>query len=276
MKFGFRKPSIKKSFKSRTTGRAKRSIFSLFSPSYGKRGAGFIKNPKKATYNKIYNKTSTSIFGISPSKTKNNTNFSNKYDDSYSYKVSHEELYQWDPDFYPNKEENNSLNMYYNSLNKMREFRKTNPNEFQVEMYLRNSKKNLQGLRGTLKYWERTNNPIPPNVPLRSESIDIFMRANRIKDATSLYEELKKLGLFDNYIEQEEKIQNMINNYPDFIRYTINFIKENPGVEQSKARKKLSKNIESNALTWILNRTFFITKKKENGKNHLYLNEHYL
>ena len=60
MKFGFRKPSIKRSIKARTTGRAKRAVKSAVNPIYGKKGAGLL-NPKKAVYNKVYSKTS---FGL--------------------------------------------------------------------------------------------------------------------------------------------------------------------------------------------------------------------
>ncbi|MFK4897348.1 hypothetical protein [Lactococcus petauri] len=52
MKFGMRKPSIKKSFKARTTGKAKRKIKKALIPGYGKKGMGFIKNPKKSVYKK--------------------------------------------------------------------------------------------------------------------------------------------------------------------------------------------------------------------------------
>lgn len=61
MKFGLRKPSIKRSIKARTTGRVKRSIKSSVNPLYGKKGVGWVRNPKKAAYNKVYNKTS---FGL--------------------------------------------------------------------------------------------------------------------------------------------------------------------------------------------------------------------
>lgn len=64
MKFGMRKPSIKKSIAARTTGRAKRSVKKAIIPDYGKKGTGWIKNPKKAVYNKIYNKTSFSIWDL--------------------------------------------------------------------------------------------------------------------------------------------------------------------------------------------------------------------
>lgn len=38
MKFGMRKPSIKKSISARTTGRAKRAIKKALIPGYGKKG----------------------------------------------------------------------------------------------------------------------------------------------------------------------------------------------------------------------------------------------
>ncbi|WP_295149684.1 hypothetical protein [uncultured Peptoniphilus sp.] len=61
MKFGMRKPSIKKSFKARTTSKYKRAFKKSVNPFYGKKGIGFIKNPKKSIYNKVYHKTT---FGI--------------------------------------------------------------------------------------------------------------------------------------------------------------------------------------------------------------------
>lgn len=61
MKFGMRKPSIKKSFKARTTGRAKRKVKSTINPFYGKKGMGWVRNPRRAAYNKVYNKTT---FGL--------------------------------------------------------------------------------------------------------------------------------------------------------------------------------------------------------------------
>lgn len=64
MKFGMRKPSIKKIFKARTTGKAKRAIKKALIPGYGKKGMGWLKNPKKAAYNKIYKKTTFSIFDL--------------------------------------------------------------------------------------------------------------------------------------------------------------------------------------------------------------------
>ena len=64
MKFGMRKPSLKKSLKARTTGKAKRAIKKALIPGYGKKGTGMFKNPKKAVYNKVYNKTSFSIFDL--------------------------------------------------------------------------------------------------------------------------------------------------------------------------------------------------------------------
>jgi len=61
MKFGLRTPSLKRSFKARTTGKAKRAVKKALIPGYGKKGSGWLKNPKKAAYNKVYNKTSFSL-----------------------------------------------------------------------------------------------------------------------------------------------------------------------------------------------------------------------
>ena len=64
MKFGLRKPSLKRSLRARTTGRAKRSGKKALIPGYGKKGVGWRQNPRKAAYNKVYNKTSFSIWDI--------------------------------------------------------------------------------------------------------------------------------------------------------------------------------------------------------------------
>ena len=59
-----RKPSIKKSFKARTTGKAKRKIKKALIPGYGKKGIGYIKSPKKAVYNRVYKKTTFSFWDL--------------------------------------------------------------------------------------------------------------------------------------------------------------------------------------------------------------------
>ena len=61
MKFGMRKPSIRKSIAARTSvKRYIRHSLGVKAP----RGWGWITNPKKALYNKVYRKTSFSIFDI--------------------------------------------------------------------------------------------------------------------------------------------------------------------------------------------------------------------
>jgi len=63
MKFGLRTPSLKRSISARTTGRLKREINSAINPLYGKKGMGIL-HPQKAVYNKVYHKTSVSIFDL--------------------------------------------------------------------------------------------------------------------------------------------------------------------------------------------------------------------
>ena len=54
-------PSLSKRIKARTTGKLKRYAKKTVNPMYGKKGMGYITNPKKAVYNKVYNKTSISV-----------------------------------------------------------------------------------------------------------------------------------------------------------------------------------------------------------------------
>lgn len=76
MKVGYRKPNLKKSVKARTTGKVKRQINKSINPTYGKSGIGWVNDPKKAAYNKVYNKTTS---GINDS-IKYNTEYLNNYD----------------------------------------------------------------------------------------------------------------------------------------------------------------------------------------------------
>lgn len=64
MKFGMRKPSITKSLKARTTTKYKRKVKKALIPGYGNKGIGWAKNPKKAAYNKVYKKTTFSIWDL--------------------------------------------------------------------------------------------------------------------------------------------------------------------------------------------------------------------
>lgn len=64
MKFGMRKPNFKKSLKARTTGAIKRKAKKSVNPLYSKSGMGFVKNPKKSVNDKIYKKTTFSIWDL--------------------------------------------------------------------------------------------------------------------------------------------------------------------------------------------------------------------
>lgn len=82
MKVGMRKPNIKKSISARTTGKVKRTLKSSIDPTYGKKGMGYIKDPKKAVYNKVYNKTSFSVLDmVDPNTPKNEQQNYNTSDD---------------------------------------------------------------------------------------------------------------------------------------------------------------------------------------------------
>ncbi|GEM_PF-422303 len=92
MKIGPRKPSIKKSISARTTGKAKRAVKKAVIPSYGKKGAGWIKDPKKAAYNKIYNKTTFGVNPLSSIDTSKKALNSNIKNDDQNYQQSSEHI----------------------------------------------------------------------------------------------------------------------------------------------------------------------------------------
>ncbi|MBX4262835.1 hypothetical protein KTC96_24415 (plasmid) [Clostridium estertheticum] len=61
MKFGIRTPSLKKRISARTS--IKRQVVHRLGIKMP-RGYGFLRNPKKAVYNKVYNHTSFDIFKL--------------------------------------------------------------------------------------------------------------------------------------------------------------------------------------------------------------------
>lgn len=63
MKYGMRKPSLSKSISARTSGQLTRSVKRALIPGYGKRGMGWL-HPKRKLYNKVYSKTTFSIFDL--------------------------------------------------------------------------------------------------------------------------------------------------------------------------------------------------------------------
>lgn len=64
MKIGLRKPSLKKSLKAKTVGKAKRAVKKAVNPLYGKKGMGVVKDPEKAIKNKVYKKTTVGVKDI--------------------------------------------------------------------------------------------------------------------------------------------------------------------------------------------------------------------
>lgn len=90
MKIGVRKPSIKKSIKARTTGKLKRKVKSSINPLYGKKGMGLVNNPKKAVYNKVYNKTTIGVNDIvkgSSNKHQTTNSLNNVENNNKIYKI---------------------------------------------------------------------------------------------------------------------------------------------------------------------------------------------
>lgn len=60
---GIRTPNLKSAVKAKTSGRVTRAAKSAVNPVYGKKGAGWAADPKRAAQNAVYNKTTASETG---------------------------------------------------------------------------------------------------------------------------------------------------------------------------------------------------------------------
>lgn len=102
MKIGMRKPSLKKSFKARTTSKYKRAAKRAINPTYGKKGMGLINNPKKSVYNKVYNKTTfglNDVISSSKNKTEDNSILNTEQEVSLSTSPDNDTIYNQNGDF---------------------------------------------------------------------------------------------------------------------------------------------------------------------------------
>lgn len=78
---GFRKPSVKKSFSARTTGRINRSVKRATNPFYGKKGTGFVRDPERSIKNAVYHRTTTGgLSSMKRSKVKNDEEPNSSFD----------------------------------------------------------------------------------------------------------------------------------------------------------------------------------------------------
>lgn len=62
--FGIRKPNMNKRISARTTGRATRMLNRATNPLYGKKGMGWVKNPRRAAYGYVYNRTTFNFLDL--------------------------------------------------------------------------------------------------------------------------------------------------------------------------------------------------------------------
>lgn len=92
MKVGYRKPNIKKSIKARTTGKVKRKMKKAVNPLYGKKGMGYIKNPKKAVYNKVYHKTTFGTTDVLKATAKSSSKNSASNHETHPYVMNSKQI----------------------------------------------------------------------------------------------------------------------------------------------------------------------------------------
>lgn len=102
MKIGMRKPSVKKSFKARTTAKYKKAAKRAINPTYGKKGMGLINDPKKSVYNKVYNKTTfglDDVISSSKNKMEYKSNFNFEQEGNLVTSSDNDTIYNQNGDF---------------------------------------------------------------------------------------------------------------------------------------------------------------------------------
>lgn len=182
MKFGIRKPSIKKIIKARTGGKFKKQVKKAFIPMYGRKGMGMARNPKKTLYNKVYNKTS--FVGID-SLSEATTNIQSKLRQRTTskrneYICSFDEL-----------EVIRSSQVYYDNLMKIEEqysvlFNSKVTEGSEVEQFIKLCKKNIREFNKYKEVCKSCGNEIPSNVPAYKRLIMIYEKQGNYEKAVEV------------------------------------------------------------------------------------------
>lgn len=203
MKFGMRKPNLKKSIKARTTGKIKRKAKKAVNPLYSKKGMGYAKKPAKAVKNSVYHKTTFSLFDIfktskSKKSIKQNSQTTNKVevtleDVDKMNSVQKTELYST-----INEQYSNFYNEYYKNMEKAKE---------NYSLFINN---NLD-----MKYFNKILECYNYNLQNEEQKRNLDMMNNKLTDSNDLsksnyvYEVLakayEKLQKYDEAIEVCEK-----------------------------------------------------------------------
>ena len=80
----YRKPSLKKAFRARTTAKWKRQAKKKVNPFYGKKGMGKYRNTKKYLYNKGYNRATKAVYSNKQVSRKGNNKNSSGIIEAYA------------------------------------------------------------------------------------------------------------------------------------------------------------------------------------------------
>lgn len=177
--------------------------------------------------------------------------------------------------YLPNKYEQKVISNYYDAINRLANFRKSNPTKDSINNYIKYVNQSLKSFDDLIKYWKRTDG-IPPHLPARDDAPDIFMRIYDFKSAHQLNDYFNKLGLAENNsLESYKDIKNRINLYEEVSNEVIKYIKNNNITTHKQIRKDLQ-HLDSHALTWVLNRTYFIKRTKYENDKILELNPDFI
>lgn len=158
---------------------------------------------------------------------------------------------------------------YFQNIQKMSEFKKTNISKKEVEKYYQYGEKSLKYLKEAMKEMIKwSNGEMPPSIPPRDDLPDMYMRFGYWDDAERVMEECYKNRVV-NKKEFKEKIK-WIENCENATMKVIEHIEEFPGVLQRDMYKRLYE-IDKVALKWTLRVYTGIAKIKYKNTNKLYI-----
>ena len=194
----------------------------------------------------------------------------NKSDDDFWEEYKKNQL-----DYFGTEEEQAIQNNFYDCQARLQGFRKTNPTVNQLNSYIKYNNKRLENFDKLLSFWSRKDWD-PKSSVMRDEVIDIIMRVYGFHPAHILNEFFNYHGL-DEYksLESYEDMREKISLYNSVADEVVSYIRLEDLVSLKQLKKDL-KHLDSEALKWVLNRSYFIQKIDVDNDKLVEVNEDYI
>lgn len=178
-------------------------------------------------------------------------------------------------EYHKSPAEEKGTNNYWEATNRMSGFRRSNPTVNQIDNYIKYVSQSLVGFDDTLSYWRRLDWE-HPNIPPRDDGIEIIMRVYGFYQAHILNEYFNSKGLGEyKSLETYQDMKKKISLYNSVADEVVSYIRLEDLVSLKQLKKDL-KHLDSDALKWVLNRSYFIQKTDNNNDKLVEVNEDYI